>query len=194
MKRSLKRIADDYRRHPWIHLISIITLSLALFILGGFFLLSRNVQRIAEAPGAETSGTISGHIRWQGPDLDLKPQVGVVPNGTAVYRWIAVTNPFAPRVDPTNHGLSNALIYLKKVAPARSKPWDWPPLRVEHRDFQLQLIQGDKAQIVAVVRTGADVQTISYSPLGTAFSSNRPSPCVIAAYGCSVTSTSAASQ
>ncbi len=58
MKRSLKRIADDYRRHPWIHLISIITLSLALFILGGFFLISRNVQRIAEAPGAETSGTI----------------------------------------------------------------------------------------------------------------------------------------
>ena len=58
MNRSLKRIVHDFRRHPWIHMISITTLAIALFILGGFFLLSRNVQHVAEAPGAETSGTL----------------------------------------------------------------------------------------------------------------------------------------
>ncbi len=58
MKRSFKRIVHDFRRHPWVHMISVTTLAIALFILGGFFLLSRNVQHIAEAPGAETSGTL----------------------------------------------------------------------------------------------------------------------------------------
>ncbi len=111
----------------------------------------------------ETSGTISGHIRWQGPVPELKPQIGVVPDGVA-YRWIAVTNPFAPLVDPASHGIANALVYLKKVDPARSKPWDRPPLRVEHRDFRIQLQQGEMPQSVAVVRTGADVQMVSHDP------------------------------
>ncbi len=58
MKRSLRRIASDFNRHPWVHLMSISTLAIALFILGGFFLISRNVEHVAEAPGAEISGTI----------------------------------------------------------------------------------------------------------------------------------------
>ncbi len=58
MNRSVKRIVQDFRRHPWIHLVSVITLAISLFILGGFFLVSRNVQHIAEAPGAEVSGTL----------------------------------------------------------------------------------------------------------------------------------------
>lgn len=58
MKRSFKRIADDFKRHPWVHLISVTTLAIALFILGGFFLVSRNVEHVAQAPGAEASGTL----------------------------------------------------------------------------------------------------------------------------------------
>lgn len=111
----------------------------------------------------ETTGTISGHIRWHGPVPELTPQIGVVPDGVE-YRWITVTNPFAPVVDPANRGIANALVYLKNVDPARSKPWDWPPLRVEHRDFQLQLIQGVEQRLLAVVRTGSNVEMVSHDP------------------------------
>ena len=111
----------------------------------------------------ETAGTIFGQIRWLGSVPALTPQIGVVPDRT-VYRWIAVTNPFAPQVDPVNHGIDNVLVYLKKVDPTKSKPWDWPPLQVEHRDFRIQLQQGEKPQSLAIVRAGADVQMVSHDP------------------------------
>lgn len=56
--RALRRIITDFRRHPWLHFISISTITVALVILGGFFLCSRNFDHLAERTSPQVTGTI----------------------------------------------------------------------------------------------------------------------------------------
>lgn len=59
--RALRRILTDYIRHPWLHVISISTITVALLILGGFFLCSRNFDNLAERTSPQVSGTLYLH-------------------------------------------------------------------------------------------------------------------------------------
>ncbi|MBI1859329.1 MAG: FtsX-like permease family protein [Deltaproteobacteria bacterium] len=56
--RGLRRILLDFKRHPWLHLISLSTISVALVILGIFLICYRNFERIAETTNPNTTGTI----------------------------------------------------------------------------------------------------------------------------------------
>lgn len=56
--RGLRRVFTDFRRHPWLHVISISTITVALSILGGFFLCSRNFDNLAEKTSPQVTGTI----------------------------------------------------------------------------------------------------------------------------------------
>jgi cell division transport system permease protein len=58
MKRGLKRSLIDFRRHPWLHLVSISTITASLLILGFFFLCYRNFESLAEQSSPRLSGTI----------------------------------------------------------------------------------------------------------------------------------------
>lgn len=54
----LKRSLKDFRRHPWLHLVSVATVTLALLILGSFLLFTRNIEEIAERTSPEITGTV----------------------------------------------------------------------------------------------------------------------------------------
>jgi len=56
--RGLRRVVTDFRRHPWLHVISISTVTMALTILGGFFLCSRNFDHLAEKTSPQVTGTV----------------------------------------------------------------------------------------------------------------------------------------
>jgi|GEM_PF-1376728 len=56
--RGLKRSFSDFKRHPWLHFISISTITIALVLLGVFFLVSRNLEFLAEKTNPQVSGTV----------------------------------------------------------------------------------------------------------------------------------------
>lgn len=46
--RSFRRVLSDVRRHPWLHVLSILTVTAALVVLGLFFLCHRNFVAVAK--------------------------------------------------------------------------------------------------------------------------------------------------
>lgn len=55
--RALKRFARDYRRHPWLHFVSTITITGALFVLGIFFVCFHNLDHLASKTNPRITGT-----------------------------------------------------------------------------------------------------------------------------------------
>lgn len=55
--RGFLRTFRSFRRHPWLHLTSIGTISVALFVLGGFFLTYRNIEVLASRTNPRILGT-----------------------------------------------------------------------------------------------------------------------------------------
>lgn len=56
--RALRRCLSDFRRHPWIHAISISTIVVALLVLGSLLMCFRNLERIADRTSPQVTGTI----------------------------------------------------------------------------------------------------------------------------------------
>ena len=48
---------SDFKRQPWLHFLSMMTISVALIIIGGFFLCYRNFEKLAEKTSPQISGT-----------------------------------------------------------------------------------------------------------------------------------------
>ena len=67
--RALRRSVADFKRHPWLHLISIATVTAALLILGGAFLCYRNFESLAEKTNPGVMGT--AYLREALPEKDL---------------------------------------------------------------------------------------------------------------------------
>lgn len=58
MNRGLKRSFTDFRRHPWLHVVSISTITASLVLLGVFFMVSRNLQGWADKARSQNVGTL----------------------------------------------------------------------------------------------------------------------------------------
>src|SRR5262245_41095504 len=58
MYRGLRRSLGDFGRHPWLHFFSIATISVALIILGAFYLFYRNLEVLAERTSPAITGTL----------------------------------------------------------------------------------------------------------------------------------------
>lgn len=56
--RGLRRILLDFKRHPWLHLVSTSTIMVAMVILGAFLICYRNFERLAESTNPNTTGTL----------------------------------------------------------------------------------------------------------------------------------------
>ncbi|MBY0371692.1 permease-like cell division protein FtsX, partial [bacterium] len=56
--RGLKRVCSDFRRHPWLHFISITTITVALVLVGAFLIFFRNVETVAEKTNPRMTGTV----------------------------------------------------------------------------------------------------------------------------------------
>jgi cell division transport system permease protein len=56
--RALRRSLSDFRRHPWLHAVSISTIVVALLVLGGFFICFRNLENLADRTSPQVTGTV----------------------------------------------------------------------------------------------------------------------------------------
>lgn len=48
---------SDFKRQPWLHFVSVMTISVALVIIGGFFLCYRNFEKLADKTSPQITGT-----------------------------------------------------------------------------------------------------------------------------------------
>ncbi|HYV36382.1 MAG TPA: carboxypeptidase-like regulatory domain-containing protein [Gemmataceae bacterium] len=70
-------------------------------------------------------------------------------------------NPNAPVIDVESRGVAGAVIFLRKVDPSRARPWDHPPVSVEHADRRLYVVQGDNKTNVGIVHQGDKISMVS---------------------------------
>lgn len=119
------------------------------------------------APGPEagsafdrdTAGSVTGRVTWKGDVPKVGPfRAPVSPlSEQSARRKREWPNPYAPRIDPATRGLAGCVVLLRGVDPAKSRPWDHPPVTVEMRDFALHVHQGDGVSSTGFVRRGSPV-------------------------------------
>jgi hypothetical protein len=112
---------------------------------------------------AATAGIIRGQVIWEG-QIPAVPPLEIMPNplaGELLHKKQLRPNPNTPHIEPGSKGLGNAVIFLRGLDPGRGKRWDHPPLRVEQRDGQFHLLQGDVDGQIGFVHRGDVITMIS---------------------------------
>lgn len=152
-------------RYPWLGLLVVVAAALA----------GCDPDVVPADPGPEdhaevgarfdpaAAGTVSGRVTWAGAVPRVPPFVAPVSPlaeqaGGPRREW---PHPHAPVVDPDTRGVSGAVVFLRGVDPERSRPWDLPPVRVELRDYQIHVMQGDGDARTGFVRRGDAVEMAS---------------------------------
>jgi hypothetical protein len=107
-----------------------------------------------------TAGDVIGRVTWDGEIPVVSPfRAPVSPLCEQVRgpkrEW---PNPNAPRIDAQNRGVGGAVVFLRGVDPRRSAPWGIAPARVELRDYQIRILQGDSDGFVGFVRRGDSIE------------------------------------
>ena len=69
--RGLRSSISHFKRHPWLHAVSIATISVALLLLGGFFLCYRNLENLAQKTNPHVTGTL--YLKETLAEAKLKP-------------------------------------------------------------------------------------------------------------------------
>jgi hypothetical protein len=112
---------------------------------------------------AATAGTVRGRVTWQGALPSVPPfeiRSFLLAGEPGMDRLIR-ENPNAPEIDPATRGVGNAVVFLRHVDARKGRPWHHPPLRVEHRDRRLHVVQGDCDSRVGFGRRGEEVEIVS---------------------------------
>jgi hypothetical protein len=108
-------------------------------------------------------GAIRGKVVWSGdlpkvPLFEIRyPTASPDPPRPRLIR----ENPNAPSIDAETKGVAGAVVILRNVDPRKARPWDHPPVLVEHRDRQLLVLQGEAKSHVGFVRQGDSVTMVS---------------------------------
>ncbi len=110
---------------------------------------------------AANTGTIAGTVLWRGE----MPQVPAF-RGFTISSFQGVEdgsrlNPNRPRIDPATRGVAGAVVYLRRVDPQKSRPWGHGMARIEMRDREIAIRQGDVVSAVGWVRRGASVEAVN---------------------------------
>jgi len=112
---------------------------------------------------AASTGAIHGTVVWSGVLPEVPPfeiRSFVTASNPPRPRLIR-ENPHAPRIDAESKGVAGAVVFLRKVDPRQARPWDHPPVTIEHRDRQLFVVQGGVQSRVGFVRQGGSVTMVS---------------------------------
>lgn len=115
---------------------------------------------LASRYDSTATGTIHGRVVWNAP-LPASTSfrdAGVIPGSFALGS--DALNRLVPRVDGKNNGLAGAVIFLRKVDPERSRPWDLPPVRVVMKSRFITAEQ-DGEHLVGFVRAGDSIEMMS---------------------------------
>ena len=113
------------------------------------------------------SGTVRGRVTWAGPQPAAEEFLyGVAKPDGGGFDMRMMPNPNVPHVDPATRAVAGAVVFLRGIDPAAAKPWDLPAVRVEFRDRQIRVRQGDAAPgRVGFVRRGDGVSLSSAEPV-----------------------------
>jgi len=103
-----------------------------------------------------TAGAVGGMVKWAG-DIPTAPPfrapVSPLPE-EAIGPKREWPNLNAPRIDPQTRSVGNAVVFLRGVDSRRARPWNHGPARVEMRDYQIHVRQGDADGPIGFVRRG----------------------------------------
>jgi hypothetical protein len=109
------------------------------------------------------AGVLRGRVTWSGdvPEIpSLKVWSLLMREDGSRDKW-QEPNPNAPVIDRSNRGVGNAVVFLRGVDPARSRPWDHAAVRVELRDRRFHVFQGAVDSLIGFVHRGDPVEMIS---------------------------------
>ena len=130
----------------------------------------------ATAPTTRTSEEASNFDRGScGAITGLVTWTGSVPEAAQAFHMFRRidgsgfdprTVPYAntPRIDRFTRGFGGVVVYLREMNPAKARPWDLPPVKVEFRDAQLVVQQGNRLARTGFVRRGEPVELRSAEP------------------------------
>lgn len=114
------------------------------------------VAYIAPAPAPLPTATVSGRVTWRG-EIPTVPAINGLVRTRDGSKWGNVPNHFAPGIDTTTRAVAGAVVWLTGIDPANAKPWPYPPLTVEVRDFAVTAKQGETTTRAGFVRVGDEV-------------------------------------
>jgi hypothetical protein len=122
-----------------------------------------SASTLARSFDPATTGVIEGRVVWEG-DLPVAQEFvvrSIAYNPRLYERPARFTTPNLPIVDAKTGGVADAVIFLKNVDPRRARPWDHAGVRVEFRERQLSIQQGDLRSHVGFVQKGATISVVN---------------------------------
>lgn len=121
------------------------------------------LPKIGSTFDPSSAGQIEGTVNWAGDAPAVPPfEVGsLVTDARPARPRFFEANPNVPCIDAKTGGVAGAVVFLREVAPNRSRPWDHPPVVVEHKDRKLQIVQGPRNGNTGFVRVGEAVEIVS---------------------------------
>jgi hypothetical protein len=119
---------------------------------------------LAQAFDPAATGTIRGRVCWEGAvPITESTEVRVLAYHNALHKNpVRHQTPHIPRVNAANDGVADAVVFLRGIDPCRSKPWDHADVRIEFRDRQMCMSQGDQPTNAGFIRRGDKVVMINH--------------------------------
>ncbi len=113
----------------------------------------------------EKTGTIKGHVAWEGSRPEVPPfQVAANPNFYPPWPERQSPKPFpnpnAPRINSAG-GVGDAVVFLRRVDLDRSRIWDHGPVTAAFQDYQILLTQDQITAATAFIQRGSAVNFLS---------------------------------
>ena len=118
----------------------------------------------AQAFDPATTGTIKGRVTWDG----AVPRAESIVATAIAYHPHLHKNPVryetthVPRVHSENHGVADAVVFLRGIDPRRARPWEHAAVHIDFRERRLLIQQGPQPTSVGFVRRGDKVTTVSH--------------------------------
>jgi len=96
-------------------------------------------------------------VLWQGPRPEIHSYRDARISVGAEVDTIDMINPAIPKIEAGN-GVGQALVFIRKVDPELSKPWDIPAPQVLAHDNLLHIRQIDRQVSAGIVRRGSEIE------------------------------------
>jgi hypothetical protein len=119
-------------------------------------------SQIGQSFNPERTGRISGQVTWSDRLPVVSPIEYRLPksNGPGFEDHIT-TNPNRPKINASTRAIGEAVVYLRNIDSAESRPWDLPPVSVAIGEGQILVRQGKYEGRSGFVRRGDSVKMVS---------------------------------
>jgi hypothetical protein len=111
------------------------------------------------------AGHVNGQLKWRGPLPNVPLISYAMPKVEGPgFDTRTTENPNRPQIDSATLAIADAVVYLRKIDPARVRPWDLPSVSVTIGDPRITVTQGSHRGRVGFVRSGDSITVESSEP------------------------------